>query len=530
MSHKKKLKVLLIASYHYGNMAVRLLQAIVKEKGHLCDALFFKSSERKKIKNSLYNFPVDAQEDFALPSSQDYAQFKAFIQETKPDLIGFNVMSFYFPIVAELSRLAKGVAHVPIVWGGAHPTIAPEDCAGYTDFICLGEGYRSLPGFIDAVADNCDLKTVEGFGYYREKGQLVINKNPPMVTDLDALPFADFTPKDKYYLNYGRIERQAQAWLFPGSMDAPFKTYHTIMASLGCPFKCTYCINSIKPVRLRRRSVDNVIAELKKVRHDNPHLRIVIFYDDIFTLDKAWCEEFAEKYRDKINLPFMCHVHPMVDKDMLKRLREAGLISVAMGIQTGSAGMRKIMARPEKDEHIINTAQNLSQLGSIKYQGYGHLFQIFYDLITHNPLDTPEDLDSTLRLLGKLPRNFVLNQYALSYFPNFPLTEKILKAGLIQPEDIEGSGKKQGHKLTSFLAGYDPKDFYFIAFSLTQYRLTPTWLIRHLADGDFWPQRIPWLMRIARLIRFLSILMDMGKYRKSLGLFKPVPGWSDVLS
>ena len=95
---KKKSKVLLVATYHYGNMAIRLLQAILKKKEYHCDLLFFKSSKTKNIKTTLYNFPKEGQDDFVLPSAQDYARFEAFIEKTRPDIIGFNVMSFYFSI------------------------------------------------------------------------------------------------------------------------------------------------------------------------------------------------------------------------------------------------------------------------------------------------------------------------------------------------------------------------------------------------------------------------------------------------
>lgn len=530
----RKAKVLLVAVYHYGNMAIRLLQAILKEKEYHCDLLFFQSSKTKNIKTTLYNFPKEGREEFILPSAQDYARFEAFIEKTRPDIIGFNVMSFYFSIVAKLSKIAGRVSSSPIVWGGVHSTIAPEDCVCYADFLCLGEGCESFPEFVDAVSNYQDPKGIEGFGY-SENGRMVINKRRNYITNLDVLPFADFTPGNKYYLDHnGKIAAKANAWLFPGSVDAPYKTYHTIMTSFGCPFKCTYCINSVEQRNLVRRSVDNVIAELKQVKNENPHLRIVIFYDDIFTINEKWCEEFAKKYKDEIDLPFMCHVHPYVQKDILIVLRKAGLVSVAMGIQSGSDRMRRIMARPEKDEAIIKTAKHLAKLREMKYRDLGNTFQIFYDIITHNPLDTGKDLKSTFKLLCLLPRNFVLNQYALSYFPNYPLTKKILDKGLITPEDIEGIGKKQHNKLTHFLAAFSTKekekkkkrnDYYFIAFSITQYRIIPKRLIKQIIETDFWNERIVWLYRIARFLRIISIITDIRKYRKSLKLFKPVPGW-----
>ena len=529
----RKAQVLLVAAYHYGNMAIRLLQAILKEKKYHCDLLFFQSAHIKQIKTTLYNFPKEVQEEFVLPSAQDYERFEAFIQKTRPDIIGFNVMSFYFSVVAALSKISRRVSPAPIVWGGVHSTIAPEECLCYADFLCLGEGCESFPEFLDALSHNRAPKGIKGFGY-RENGRMVIHKRRNSIKNLDRLPFVDFSPGNKYYLDHNaEITTQADAWLFPGSADAPYKTYHTIMTSFGCPFQCTYCINSVERRNSVRRSADNVIAELQKVKKDNPHLRIVIFYDDIFTINEKWCREFAQKYKKAIDLPFMCHIHPHVSREILIVLRKAGLISVAMGIESGSDRMRRIMARPEKNKTILTTARHLEKLREINYKDLGNTFQIFYDIITHNPLDTEKDLKSTFKLLCRLPRNFVLNQYALSYFPNYPLTKKILDEGLITPEDIEGMGKIQPKALTHFLAALSMKEkdkkknihnYYFIAFSITQYRIFPKWLMRQITETDFWKKRIFSLYRIARFLRIISIFTDIRKYRKSLKLFKPIPG------
>jgi hypothetical protein len=106
---------------------------------------------------------------------------------------------------------------------------------------------------------------------------------------------------------------------------------YLIMTARGCPYSCTFCSNDMlhdlyreEKTHVRRRSVDNVIAELLWARRFTSY-RQVNFNDDVFTVGKPWLEEFVPKYREAIGVPYLCVTHPSaVTRDIVKLLQESG--------------------------------------------------------------------------------------------------------------------------------------------------------------------------------------------------------------
>src|SRR4030042_1101395 len=65
---------------------------------------------------------------------------RAFIDSFHPDLIGCGLMSYEAPFAAYLGRLIKEHApRIPLLVGGIHPTVAPEECLEYADMVSIGE-------------------------------------------------------------------------------------------------------------------------------------------------------------------------------------------------------------------------------------------------------------------------------------------------------------------------------------------------------------------------------------------------------
>lgn len=516
------MKILLISLYHFENMGVRLLQPILKEKGHKCDILFFKGTGSKVVKKSLLN-NRETRDVLMPPNDNDFNKLKEFIDKTKPEVVGLSVMSSYFNVAVKLTSFIKENSDAVVVWGGAHPTIAPEDCVQYADYLCIGEGVESFPELIENLNNDKKVRNISGIAY-NDKGKLKLNQSSKPYEKLDTLPFVDFSNEDKYYLEKGNIFKNGADWGLTGCVDTPNKSYHTIMTSWGCPFKCTYCINALFTAKVRRRSVDNVIKELKQVKENNPHLKMIFFYDDVFTINKKWCEEFAEKYKKEIDLPFWCYAHPKTTKyDILKILREAGMIMVIMGIQSGDSETRKLMGRFESDEEIIKAAENLNKMKDIPYNDFGDYFICFYDLIKDNPLENKEELDNTLDLLCKLPKDFVLQQFSLTHFKHYPLTDLLIERKLVDKSEIEGA-EKQEDNIKDYFASFnaDEKDerkklqnFYYLLFAMTQYKRFSNKKIKKIAKSKFWYNHQGLLFKRIRAGRTLSFLAKTGFFLKS---------------
>jgi len=131
----------------------------------------------------------------------------------------------------------------------------------------------------------------------------------------------------------------------------------------GCPFSCSYCCNNYynaiykgKGKIVRRFSVDYVIKEMKYVM-DQYNMDFVKIGDDLFAYKAdQWLEEFSDRYKKEIGLPFNCYLRlDMVDDKLLSLLKKAGCYSVLLSIDSCSSDIReRVLNRKWKPINIEN--------------------------------------------------------------------------------------------------------------------------------------------------------------------------------
>ena len=468
----RRLKVLLITPFGFQNMGIRLLSAVLREQGFQAPILFFKGWRNNDIR---------------LPTEHEYRLLQGHVLEHTPDVIGIGFGTPYLALVREMTRRIRAVSEAHVVWGGVHPTIMPEDCIEHADSVCIGEGEGPLVDLARAIQQGQPVDGIQNL-WVRRGSQIIKNDLRPLITDLDALPQDQFTGVEMASIDEGRAH--------PGNPNQDNVLYR-VFASRGCPFRCSYCYNSqYREIFAdcghyhRRRSVENVLAELEAARASLPNLRRVRFDDDSFVHPRAWIEELAELYPQRIGLPFDILLNPMVAKEWtLRTLRDTGLVHVQVGIQSGSAAERaEHYHRDESSEQILALAHLLRDLG----------IQVTWDIILDNPLASAADHQGMLDLLLRLPRPFDLFLYSLVVFPRSEIAGKLLAAGLITNDQVEGRATKS---FSQFRLSLDypraPAETHHAScVSLVSKSFVPRPLIRTLAHNA-WLARHPSGVRLA---------------------------------
>ena len=371
-------------------------------------------------------------------SEQHYnsASLADFVARRGYRFIGVSVMTgnFHFAgrITADLKRLP---APPHIIWGGIHPTMSPEECLDHCDIVCLGEGDISFPEVIRCLRAGTEPTAVPGLALKDPDGVVRRTGAPPLVTDLDSLPFVRYDFESFYLIDDLGLRP------FLVSDYAQYSNYsghdYTLMATRSCPFSCSYCCNSFLnelngKARVRKRSVEHVIAELRHARATLPNVRFINFIDDQFLTNRKWTAKFAESYASEIGLPFIVRLVPGTFGDEeIRALRAAGLTFAQVGIQSGSRRTHdEVYHRKFNREVIIETSRILSRNG----------IHPFYDVIIHSDLETDEDREQTIRLFVELAKPFSMNVFALTPFPRTPLAELYDKHGIDATTDPYGDG------------------------------------------------------------------------------------------
>ncbi len=491
------MKVVLVALHSLNSYSVPYLHALLEREGHDAKSIHFKLTTSRATERDVRAF-IDLVEDLA------------------PDVVGFSVMSTFYEIAARLTHLVKERTKSFVVWGGIHPTVCPEECLEHADAVCVGEGEGALLDLLAALDGGADYREIENL-WAKTDGEVRKNPMRPLIEDLDSMPFPDYTRRNKFYLDGGRIVKGI-------AHEDAIESYKILM-SRGCVHDCNYCCNSfLKDLykglgpRVRRRSVDNIIAELDAAKSLYKNVRTMAVMDDSFVFDRPWLEEFSEKFPGKVGLLYFAYTHPnLVKEELVTLLAPTGFIYTIMGIQSGSERIRsEYYNRHTSSDQIIRAAEILRDYNILSC----------YDLIVRCPYETDKDRRATLDLLASLPRPYQLETFPLQYFPGTVLTQRALDDGKIRPEDVESVAQK-GYEVwcESLRLGQPREDMrwdvlYFLA---KKKRLSKPFLLK-LSRSRFFAKHIKGITRVLRLLpvdnyQFHQVMINSVLQRVYHGLY-----------
>ena len=425
--------IVLVNFYSPKSLGIRYLEGALREAAFETIVVYFKSFHS-----------VHPQK----PTDEEIELLVNLLRDKNPLFIGFSVMSsLYLEAVTKISQaLREGLAASqesapPLIWGGIYATLFPDRCLPYCDYVLRGEAEEAIVELAGRIRDGKDLTDMQNLAYpsgnpsqpqpqssaFRQL-PAIVNPVRLLTTDLDTLKMAGLGTGEKYMID---------GTLKPGDPAISSISYET-SCSRGCPFVCAYCSTvSIKRIYkdevrhfLRFRSVDNVIDELKAAKKAMRNLSFVHFWDEIFPDDKEWIENFVQKYRKEIGLPFDIWAHPLkTDLPLIKALRRAGLYQVVMGIQSGSPTVRKAaFHRVETQEQILAAAQVFAD---------AKVPQVIYDLILRHPFETLDQLKESYELCTRLPGRFTLQMHWLIFLPGTDIVDEAIDRGYYTREQLE---------------------------------------------------------------------------------------------
>ncbi|MBI4699541.1 MAG: B12-binding domain-containing radical SAM protein [Nitrospirae bacterium] len=354
-----------------------------------------------------------------------------FIRNYSPDLIGIGLMSIEFYPAKNITRLLRERFRIPIIWGGVHAVITPDECLKYSDYVCVGEGEKAVVSLLEHLKTS-DKNTVPEISNIWAKDNGRIIKQPPAAPepDLDSLPFQEYLPEYFYAFHNDKIHNFRQNPQLFRRYALYGGTCHMMITTRGCPFNCGYCANSYLSTvygrKVRERSVENCMEELIEVRKD-PFVLYINFEDDcFFAHNMEWIQNFCAEYKRHINLPFIVRAIPtMLEREKLLLLKRAGLSMVVMGVQSGSDRVNfEVYDRKIRFSSVIRAAEVISESRAAP----------FFEMIVDNPYEKESDEIETIHAISKLKRPFIISLAHLTFFPGTPLTEKAIKDKIADPE------------------------------------------------------------------------------------------------
>ena len=333
---------------------------------------------------------------------QDYRNYAV----GNPVFVGISCMTgLQIKYALEFARYVRTQSpRCPIVWGGVHPTLLPEQTArnDFVDIVVRGEGELIIKDLANALTSNEPLEKVAGITYNSDG---LLKSNPDgKVMDLDAQPIDlpyDLLQMDKY----------------PSVKSGRFH----IQTSRGCPHRCGFCYNTIfNKNKWRGKSAKHVVDEIEYILSKFPNIKIIDPIDDNVFVDKKRVEEICLGILDRklaIQWRGNCRFDYLstYDKDFLELLEKAGCVELDFGGESGSDRLQRLICKDVTAEQMMQSVENLRR--------WAPSIEPFVSWMSGLPGETDEDLNQTFNLMDKMRQvNPKTQHYGIFVYTPFPST------------------------------------------------------------------------------------------------------------
>ena len=315
----------------------------------------------------------------------------------------------------EITRVAKlRRPDVPVIWGGWHPSLFPEQTLAEAgiDALVVGQGEDA---FAEIVARLAEGATLEGIpGCHAAAAPPGPARSP---RDLNEFPAHDYDliPVERYF----GLKQQRQ-------LD--------YISSQGCRFRCAFCADpfvyrrgwwGLEPAR---------VGEELEALWRRYGVEDVNFQDETFFTTTKRVAAIADEFlRRRVDFTWTATMRAdqgfRLDEDVLALCRRSGLRRVMIGVESGSPEMLERIQKDATVEQMVASAEKCRRHGGA----------VLFNLIVGFPGETPEMLAATLEVgkrLRALSPSFELAIFYYRPYPGNPLADLHRAAGHPYPSTL----------------------------------------------------------------------------------------------
>ncbi len=410
----------------------------------------------------------------------DELDIPAFVQRVKEINPALLVMECSTPSIRydlqSATEVKRALPDIKVALIGSHSTFFHREILEENpdvDAIVRGEFEVTTRELARAISEGRPWSTVEGLSY-RVDGQVTVNADRPLVSDMDSLPFpARHIVKTNGY----------RAAIYSGDKCT------AMVSSRGCPHQCTFCVwpNTLYGHRFRARSAENVVDEMEQVEKVHG-IDEIYFDDDTFTIDRKRVLDICRLIKERdLHLSWIVQARvDTVDREVLLAMKEAGCHYILFGIESGSPEMLARMKKRITLDKAREAIRLCNELG-IKTQAF---------FLFGTPGETPESIQQSIDFAKQLGASTVQFAVAIPQ-PGSPLYEECVENGWLIYEDWEDFASCQAMIETPLLSREQTEQARLRAYR--EYYFRPGFILREAARIRT-PRDVRRLLRGARSV------------------------------
>ncbi len=279
--------------------------------------------------------------------------FAATLRRERPAVVGLycNLMTkrWILPMIQQ----AKAAGALVVLGGPEPPHYAEDYLARGADVVVVGEGEETLAELLPHLArfGPRDMRAIAGIVYRDEDGAVVRTMPRPYLQRLDELPFPDREAI--------RMAEYVETWRTHHGMGSA-----SLITARGCPYTCKWCSHTVFGHTHRRRSPENVVAEVEQlVERYRPDM--LWYADDVLTIHPRWFLAYADLLKRRgLRLPFECISRAdRLNEQIIDTLADMGCFRLWIGSESGSQTVLDAMSRRTNVEEVQRMTRLLQKRG-----------------------------------------------------------------------------------------------------------------------------------------------------------------------
>lgn len=366
-----------------------------------------------------------------LGSEENIQELVSLVVQESPLFVGFSTLTGLSLLpTARASKAIKEAQDIPIVWGGLHPTMLPEQTLQNTfvDIVCIGEGEETAVELAEVLKNDgpkCDKMTsIPGIGF-RSKEKIIVNNSRPFIQNLDLIyPAWNRLDAKRYYSPERNFYAKQGYQLSAENIGA-------ITTSRGCPWRCAFCYNQFTNKRIfRAQSAQRIVSDIKQYQKQYG-ITAVVFEDDYFFANKKRGLEVIRQ----LDIPWSSNVRAdhmaAWGEEFAREVSQRNCMELRIGAESGSQRVLDIM---NKDITVDQIRTSVALC--IKYN-----IPVTTGFMLGIPGETWRDSLETLDLMDELEnmggKVKTLGPAIFMPYPGTPLFDRAIEYGFKAPSSLE---------------------------------------------------------------------------------------------
>lgn len=387
-------------------------------------------------------------------------QLLEIIKNNECHFLCFSIVDLFLNRTIDLMRYLKEKTCLPIIVGGIHAELYPEQTIkiNEVDAVCTGEAYQS---FINVLL-NWDKRfelDMPDFWFKHENDEVKKNKLTPFYhgSAFEKVPIPDFS-----YTNYHLLDGDKLRDISDTPDAGPFRVEQhqighegsIIYSSMsGCSNHCSFC-NLTAQFQLRKAKGDSEVVrpfrykplnivekELEALVKYNKYMKFLCIMENDFTCrNEKKLKKYCELISSICKVPFYTMVSPnTLNENKLSVMVDNGLREINVGIQTNSEFNKKYYDRQITNEKVLEVVSMIN-----KYKDSIHPF---YDFINFNPEEPNDSILKTIDLIRQFPLPFDFVIHHLTLGEELLLYKRLIKEKKVPGDEVKKTNHSDYHNL-----------------------------------------------------------------------------------